>query len=64
MYFEKIDQAINCYAKAISCLKYLKDENDIDMVINLQKLSEAHSERGDYELSRPLMSEAVVVVGK
>ena len=44
--------------------KYFEADYDIDMAKNLQGLALAHGEKGDYEISQPLIIEAAKIVEK
>ena len=57
-------EAIGYFGKAIDCGKYFKNDFDIETGRNLQGLGLAHAEKGDYEVSQPLLNEAGFITGK
>jgi hypothetical protein len=52
------------FSKAIECTKYFENKYDIDCAKNLQGLSLIHAEKGEYEISKPLIKEACSIVVK
>jgi tetratricopeptide (TPR) repeat protein len=60
----RMDESMNLFTKAIDCSKYFNSKIDIDHAKNLQGLALIHAEKGEYEISKPLIKEASSVVLK
>ena len=57
-----INESVNMFSKAIQTSKYFLNRYDVDLAKNLQGLSLAHAEKGDYQVAKPLIVEATEIV--